>query len=63
MCVCGCSYRFVTTFRPFVMGALLVFKLLLPYFLCGAAFLCVCAHCKASLISQFVLFMVRHACA
>ena len=31
-------YRFVTIFSPFLMGALLVFKLLLPFFLVYSAF-------------------------
>ena len=52
-------YRFVTTFSPFVMGGLLMFKLVLPFVACCAAFLVLTRSFRAPFAGHFVVVLVR----
>lgn len=48
-------YCFVTMFNPFLMAALLLFKLLIPFMLVGYAFLVVCSIHAISTLTSIVL--------
>lgn len=52
------SYRFVTVFSPFLMAALLIFKLLLPYILVAVALRVVAATVRVPPQSLFLLALL-----